>query len=72
MGMTIEITRQKAVYLVNNHVSGGLSPVTRKMLYAGLKDGQSVFLTKGSKLMFNDGKYFISGYAEDGSDVRFP
>lgn len=74
MGRTIEVTRQKAVYLVNNHAAMGgmLSKDMKQVLYDGLLRGRAVSLDKGSVLAYTDGRYYVTGYAEDGSDVRFP
>jgi hypothetical protein len=73
----IEITRQKAVSILQKDLKDGtLGPVDKAMYeviqpYKKLQKGEEVILRKGSKLKIYDKKYYICVYAQDGQDVDY-
>lgn len=54
-------------YLTNTSYTS--TPIPVDSAFKQLKEGVSFLLTTGAVLLSNKGKYYISGYAMDGSDV---
>lgn len=75
---TIKITPQKAVGVLkvdffkehgNDAIAKAMSNKIVVMEMRTVKENGSILLKSGAKLIKDFGDYYISGYAEDGSDV---
>ena len=69
---TVEITRQKAVGILKTTIrlmGNAAQEPTVSELYNMLMEYGTLLLMTGSKLIYDEGKFYISGYAQDGSDL---
>lgn len=69
---TVEITRQKAVGILKTTIrlrGNAAQGPTASELYNRLMAYGTLLLMTGAKLIYDEGKFYISGYAQDGSDV---
>ena len=69
---TVEITRQKAVGILKTTIrlmGNTAQRPTVSELYNDLRTYGTLLLMTGAKLIYDEGKFYISGYAQDGSDV---
>lgn len=66
-----QVHHQTAKRIIRYHsYLESINPITVKEMYDNLKNGQSVLLKTGAKLICEKGRFYVSGYAMDQSDIN--